>query len=135
MAPDDLSGSDIAPSGIDLITGQRGRFIRGNANYVPAVSPSLAATGAFGAAVEIAGHGDVRLDLVTSVAAASATVTIQTSFDNGVTDAWRTVAAFPAQTATGTVRQVFGACDRWIRANLTALTTGPTTVSLSGEAV
>jgi hypothetical protein len=132
---DDLSGSDIAPSGVDLITGLRGRFVRGNANYTPASSASLAATGAFGAAVEIAGHGTVRLDLVTIVAAASGTVTIETSFDNGVTDSWRTVAAFPAQTATGTARKVFAGCDRWVRANLTALTTGPTQVSLSGEAV
>lgn len=133
--PDDLSSASISPRGIDLVAGRAGSFVRGNANYTPAPSASLAATGAFGAAVEVAGHGIVRLDLVTIVAAASATVTVETSFDNGVTDSWRTVAAFPAQTATGTARKVFAGCDRWIRANLTALTTGPTQVSLSGEVV
>jgi len=85
--------------------------------------------------IELSGHGTLRLDLVTSVAASSATVKIQTSFDNGVTDAWRDVASFQAQTATGTVRQVFPGLDRWVRANLSALSSGPTTVSLSGEAI
>lgn len=130
---DDLSSDTPAPRGIDLVAGRAGSFTRGG-NTTPQ-TVSLNATGAFGAAVEVSGHGTVRLDLVTSVAAVSATVTVQTSFDNGVTDAWRTVASFTAQTGVGTVRQSFTGLDRWVRANLTALTTGPTTVSLSGELV
>lgn len=129
---DDLSSARGPVTGVDLVAGTVGRFQRGGP--VAAQSQSLAAIGALGG-VEVAGGGTLRLDLVTTVAAASATVTIQTSFDNGVTDAWRTVAAFPAQTANGTVRQVFSGLDRWVRANLTALTTGPTTVSISGELV
>ena len=130
---DDLSSDSLAPRGVDLVAGTAGKTNRGISSPQ---TVSLAATGAFaGGGVEVSGHGTARLDLITSVAASSATVTIQTSFDNGATDAWRTVAAFPAQTATGTVRQSFTGLDRWIRANLTALTTGPTTVSLSGEAV
>ena len=130
---DDLSSDSVAPRGIDLIAGTAGKTNRGIST--PATQ-SLSATGAVaGGGVVVSGHGSMRLDLVTSVAASSATITIQTSFDNGVTDSWRTVASFPAQTATGTVRQVFTGLDRWVRANLTALTTGPTTVSISGELV
>lgn len=132
MAVDDLSSASEAPRGIDLVAGRAGSSVRGLSTPQ---TVSLAATGAFGAAVEVAGHGTLRLDLVTSVAAASATVKIQTSFDNGATDAWRDVASFAAQTGTGTVRQVFTGLDRWVRPNLSALTTGPTTVSLSGELV
>lgn len=129
---DNLSSARGPVTGVDLVAGTVGRFIRGQST--PAVV-SVAATGAFGAAVELAGASTLRLDLVTSVPATTATVTVETSFDNGVTDAWRTVAAFPAQTAAGTVRKVLAGIDRWVRVNLTALTAGPTSVSVSGEAV
>ena len=130
---DDLSSDSLAPRGIDLIAGTAGKTNRGIST--PSTQSVIAIGAVAGGGVEVSGHGTARLDLVTSVAATSATVTIQTSFDNGVTDAWRTVAAFPAQTAVGTVRQVFTGLDRWVRANVTTLTTGPTTISLSGEIV
>ena len=134
---DDLSSADVAPSGIDLVAGRRGGFVRGNAGYAPA-SAVITATGQT-PGVEIAGHGDIRLDLVISAATGttpSDTITIQTSFDNGVTDTWRTVAAIPAQTAAGTVRQCFSGCDRWVRASHVITGTTPSfTYSLSGEAV
>lgn len=133
MTVDDLSSARGPVTGVDLIAGTVGRFNRGVS--VPATQ-SVAAVGAVaGGGVEVAGGGTLRLDLATTVAATSATVTIQTSFDNGVTDAWRTVASFPAQTAIGVVRQVFTGLDRWVRANVTVLTAGPTTVSVSGELV
>ena len=128
---DDLSSARGPVTGIDLIAATVGTFQRSTGT--PATK-SLSATGGL-TGVEVAGGSTLRLDLVTSVAAASATVTIETSFDNGVTDSWRTVAAFTAQTATGTVRKVFAGVDRWVRVNLTALTTGPTTISCSGELV
>ena len=128
---DDLSSDSVAPRGIDLIAATAGKTNRGIST--PATQ-SISATGGL-TGVETAGHGTVRLDLVTTVAATSATFTIETSFDNGVTDTWRTVAAFSAQTATGTARKVFTGLDRWVRVNLTALTAGPTTVSLSGELI
>lgn len=131
---DDLSSARGPITGIDLIAGSLGRTVRGSG--VAPATQSVAAVGPVaGGGVEVSGNGVMRLDLVTTVNAASATVTIQTSFDNGVTDAWRTVASFPAQTANGTVRQVFSGLDRWVRANVTVLTTGPTTISVSGEVV
>jgi hypothetical protein len=131
MAADDLSSARGPIAGIDLIAGTLGRFIRGQGTPTPVTT---AATGVVGAAVEVAGEGDLRLDLVITAAGTTATVTIQTSYDNGVTDAWRTVSAFAAQTATGTTRGVFGPLDRWVRANVTAIT-GSFTFSLSGEAI
>jgi hypothetical protein len=131
MAQDDLSSARGPIAGIDLIAGTIGRFIRGQSTPTPV---TVAATGAVGAAVEVAGEGDLRLDLVSTAIGTTLTVTIQTSFDNGATDAWRTVAAFAAQTVPGTVRGSFGPVDRWVRANVTAIT-GSCTFSLSGEAV
>ncbi len=135
---DDLSADSVAPRGIDLIAGRAGAFTRGGTTTPSTVTST--ATGVVGSSVEVSGHGTARLDLVISAVSGttpSMTVTIQTSFDNGATDAWRTVAAFPAQTAAGTVRQSFTGLDRWIRANVTAETgTTPSfTYSLSGELV
>lgn len=70
----------------------------------------------------------------------SAIVTIQTSYDNGLTDSWRTVAAFSAVTAvTGAtpVRKSFTGCDRYIRASvaLTGSATPTVTLGVSGELV
>jgi hypothetical protein len=136
---DDLSSDSVAPRGIDLIAGTAGRFIRGG-TVSPQSSGAVTATGVVGAAVEVSGHSAARLDLVISAATGttpSMTITIQTSFDNGATDAYRTVAAFPAQTAAGTVRQVFAGLDRWVRANVTTEsgTTPSFTFTLSGELV
>jgi hypothetical protein len=65
----------------------------------------------------------------------SLTVNVQTSFDNGVTDAWRTIASFPAQTAAGSsAHQEFGPLDRWVRASWTVSGTTPSfTFGVDGE--
>lgn len=77
---------------------------------------------------------------VSSVAAASGTtpsltVNIQTSHDNGATDAWRTIASFTAQTAAGdSAWKNFGPLDRWVRATWTISGTTPSfTFGVSGE--
>jgi hypothetical protein len=133
---DDQSSDSVAPRGIDLVAARAGSFMRGG--NVAAQSAVIAATGQT-SGVEVAGHGTMRLDLVISAATGttpSDTITIQTSYDNGVTDAWRTVAAFPAQTAAGTVRQVFAGLDRWVRASHVITGTTPSfTYTLSGELV
>lgn len=101
---------------------------------------AVAAVGVIGSAVECAGHGEARLDLnVTAVAggAPSVTVVIETSYDNGVTDAWRQVAAYAAQAAVtaNPVRLCTAGLDRWIRARASAYAAGPVTLSLSGELI
>lgn len=65
----------------------------------------------------------------------SLTVNIQTSFDNGVTDPWRTVASFAAQTAADTsARKNFVGLDRWVRATWTVSGTTPSvTFGVAGE--
>lgn len=67
----------------------------------------------------------------------SLTVNVQTSHDNGVTDAWRTVASFPAVTSvSSTAWQVFAGLDRWVRASYTVSGTTPSiTFGVAGEAV
>lgn len=67
----------------------------------------------------------------------SITITMQTSYDAGVTDSWRTVgSAFPAQTTTGTVRQTFSGVDRYVRASYVVSGTTPSfTLGLTGEMV
>jgi len=136
---DDLSSASVAPRGVDLVAAKAGAFVRGVST--PATEVITVAGTSVTAGVEIAGAGTAALDLVIAAIAGTATtvtVTIQTSFDNGVTDAWRSVtgtAAFAGQTANGTTRQSFVGLDRWIRASvLFAGTAGQTaTVSLSGE--
>lgn len=133
---DSLASARGEVVGIDLVAGQAsvGSFVRGSSTPASVVQT---ATGAL-AGVEVAGEGTARLDLVTSAytgTTPSITVTIETSFDNGVTDAWRTVAAFAAQTAPGTVRKVFAGLDRWVRANVSAFAGTSVAVSLSGEVV
>lgn len=134
--PDPLSSARGEVVGVDLVAGQAsvGSFVRGSS------TPSTVAQTATGAlaGVEVAGEGTARLDLVTSAytgSSPSLTVTIETSFDNGVTDAWRSVAAFSAQTAAGTARKVFAGLDRWVRANVSAFAGTSVTFSLSGEVV
>lgn len=130
---DDLSSAQPAPRGIDLVAARAGSYIRGVTSATPA---TITATGQT-AGVEVAGHGVARLDLVVTAASGTSpsdTITIQTSFDNGVTDSWRTVAAFPAVTAAGTTRQVFSSLDRWIRASHVVTGTTPSlTYTLAGE--
>lgn len=67
----------------------------------------------------------------------SLTVSIQTSHDDGATDAYRTVASFPAQTAVGASGwQDFPGLDRYVRASWTVSGTTPSfTFGVTGEAV
>lgn len=67
----------------------------------------------------------------------SLTVNIQTSHDDGGTDAWRTVASFTAQTAAGaSAWKNFGPLDRYVRATWTVSGTTPSiTFGVSGEIV
>ena len=67
----------------------------------------------------------------------SLTVNVQTSHDNGATDAWRTVASFAALTAAGSSPwNDFAGLDRWVRATWTITGTTPSfTFGVAGEAV
>lgn len=109
----------------------------GNVTVVPA---GTVVTGAgTSAALEPDNKGDARLALkITAVSGTtpSLTVNIQTSSDNGVTDSWRQVGTFGAQTATGTVH-VDCAIDRFVRAQWGAPsgTTPSFTIGISGELV
>lgn len=80
------------------------------------------------------GHLDI---LAISGAGATITVSIDTSYDNGVTDAWRSVGTYPAATAIGTLaRKSFPGLDRWVRASWTIAGTTPSvTVAVIGEVV
>ena len=67
----------------------------------------------------------------------SITVSIDTSYDNGVTDPWRSVAAFAAQTAANTTaRKSFPGLDRWVRASWTVSGTTPSvTFGVLGDVI
>lgn len=92
-----------------------------------------------GSGQETGAHRTLSLELaVTAVSGTSPslTVTVETSNDNGNTDAWRTVASLPAQTAVGSVRQSFAGLDRWVRVAWTIAGTTPSfTFSTTGELV
>lgn len=70
-----------------------------------------------------------------SGAGATVTVSIDTSYDNGVTDAWRSVGTFAAQTTVAqTARKSFPGLDRWVRASWTVGGTTPSiTLDVAGE--
>jgi hypothetical protein len=116
-----------------------GRLIRG-------VDLTLHAAGAEtatgnGTGVELGDKGTVRLVLIiTAMSGTNPTldITVETSSDNGVTDAWRSLGTFAQQTATTTgVWKTFGGCDRYVRSRRTiGGTATPTfTYSITGEAV
>lgn len=67
----------------------------------------------------------------------SLTVNIQTSHDDGATDAYRTIASFTAQTAAGASGwKSFPGLDRFVRASWTVSGTTPSiTFGVSGEAI
>ena len=93
-----------------------------------------------GTAIEVDNKNQFRGQSIVTAASGtspSLTVNIQTSYDNGVTDAWRTVASFPAQTAANTsAHQNFGPLDRWVRASWTVSGTTPSiTFGVPGEIV
>jgi hypothetical protein len=111
-----------------------------------AVDVTLHASGAEtatgnGTGVELGDKGTVRLLLViTAVAGTNPTldITIETSSDNGVADAWRSMGTFAQQTATTTgVWKTFSGADRYVRSRRTIGGTGSPsfTYSITGEAV
>lgn len=91
-----------------------------------------------GTAVEVGNKNQFRGQSIVTAATGttpSLTVNIQTSYDNGVTDAWRTVASFAAQTAADTsAHKCFPGLDRWVRASWTVSGTTPSiTFGVTGE--
>ena len=136
MPIDSLASGMLGTRGVDLVAATVGQTIRDISTPASATITAAAPR----AGVEIVGHASVRLDLIVSAASGttpSMTVAIETSYDNGVTDAWRNVGTFPAVTAAGTTRRSFGPVDRWVRANPSTVsgTTPSFTYSLAGEAV
>jgi len=91
--------------------------------------------------VEVSGHGNLRLDVVVSAKSGSGTPTLTgsvwTSYDNGVTDAWRQVGSnMTGITAAGTTRIEFGPIDRWVCFVPNVSGTTPSfTYTVSGEVV
>lgn len=91
-----------------------------------------------GAGIELGNRSDLRaVSQVTAIsgAGASLVVIIETSYDGGVTDPWRTALTMTAQTTANTVRAI-AQIDRFVRARWTLAGTTPSaTFGLSGEAV
>lgn len=82
-------------------------------------------------------RAQVRVTNVTGGTSPTVTVTVQTSHDNGVADAWRTAgAAFAALDAVGNSPYQCFVVDRYVRVSY-AITGTPTgiTFSVEGEAV
>jgi hypothetical protein len=89
--------------------------------------------------IEPDNKGDARLVLVVSAASGttpSLTINVQTSYDSGVTDSWRTAASFTAVTAAVT-QHLDVQIDRFVRAQWGAPTgTTPSfTLGITGEVV
>lgn len=114
-----------------------GRFVKSDSLTLHALGAETATGTSTG--VEVA-KGTVRLALViTAVSGTSPTldITIETSSDNGVTDAWRSMGTFAQQTATTTgVWKTLSGADRYVRSRRTIGGTTPSfTYSITGEAV
>lgn len=91
-----------------------------------------------GTAIEVDDKNEFRgQSIVTAVSGTSPslTVSIDTSYDNGVTDTWRSVGTFTAQTAANTsAHKSFPGLDRWVRASWTVSGTTPSvTFGVAGE--
>lgn len=100
--------------------------------------PSAARTATFnGDSVEVGDRGTLRLDLaITAMSGTTPTLQVQIETRKNSSDTWRTVDAFPVQTATGTTRKTFTGLDRLVRAVSSIGGTTPSiTYSLGGEAV
>lgn len=118
-----------------------GRYDRG-VDLTLHASAAETATGS-STSVELGDKGTVRL--VLDISAASGTtptldITIETSSDNGVNDAWRSLGTFPQQTGVATgnssIKRSFGGCDRYVRSRRVIGGTTPSfTYSIVGEAV
>ena len=90
------------------------------------------------AALELGNKSDLRaVSQVTAISGAGASlqVIIETSYDGGAADPWRTALTMTAQTTANTVRAI-AQIDRFVRARWTLAGTTPSaTFGLSGEAV
>ena len=108
-----------------------------NENVLVAAGTVVTATGS-ATGVEVDDKDEFRGQSIVSAVSGttpSITVSIQTSYDNGVTDAWRTIASFTAQTAANTsAHQSFAGLDRWVRASWVVSGTTPSvTFGVAGE--
>lgn len=104
------------------------------------LSPAAPLTAtANGTGLELGDSGVLRLSMVVSAASGTTPTldtAVQTSKDNGVTDAWRTIASFAQKTAAATERKCFAGLDSWVRLSHTVSGTTPSfTVTFKGEAV
>lgn len=102
-------------------------------------SGAVTATGQ-SAGVDVGGAGTLRAQVQVSAATGtspSLTVTIQTSHDNGASDAWRTAgAAYGALTAAGNSPYQCFVVDRYVRVSYAVSGTTPNiTFAVVGEAV
>lgn len=102
-------------------------------------SGAVTATGT-STGIDVGGAGTLRAQVQVSAATGttpSLTVTIQTSHDNGSTDAWRTAgAAYSALTAAGNSPYQCFAVDRYVRVSYVVSGTTPNiTFAVAGEAV
>jgi hypothetical protein len=99
---------------------------------------TVATAAGSGAALELGNKSTFRaVSQVTAISGAGASlqVIIETSYDAGVTDPWRTAANMWAQTSTNSVR-ASAAMDRFVRARWTLAGTTPSvTFGVNGEAV
>jgi hypothetical protein len=114
-----------------------GRAFRAQDVTLHASAPETA-TGA-SAGVEVGDVSEIRLLLnVTAVSGTTPTldITVETSFDNGVTDAWRALGTFAQKTAVSTERKDFAGCDRWVRSRRVIAGTTPSfTYDITGDGV
>ncbi len=93
-----------------------------------------------GTAFEVDDKNDFRgQSIVTAVSGTSPSiaVSIDVSYDGGVTDAWRSAGTFTAQTAAGSsAHKSFPGLDRFVRASWTVSGTTPSvTFGVLGEVV
>lgn len=102
-------------------------------------SGALTASGQ-SAAIDVGGAGTLRAQVQVSAVSGtspSVTMTVQTSHDAGVSDAWRTAgAAYSALTAVSNSPWQSFAVDRYVRVSYTVSGTTPSlTTTVVGEAV
>ncbi len=110
--------------GSDVVLAEPGTVVTATANGTTVLKPVNKAT--------------ARLVLDVTAASGttpSLTVNVQTSYDNGDTDAWRTVASFAAKTGVAKERKSFS-IDRYVRLSYTVSGTTPSfTFGVTGEIV
>lgn len=104
------------------------------------LSPAAALTAtAVGTGFETGDKGVLRLSQDVTAASGttpSLTTAVQTSADDGATDAYRTIASFTAKTAVSAERKCFAGLDHWVRLSHTISGTTPSfTVTYTGSAV